>query len=264
MVSVYTKGRYGNTTWQQMAAWVYANKHGLMYSAPKESIAPAVWPSYHLHLNREGGINSVGEIYVNDDKHSYTELPFNESWRLHNIIIGTKSVETGYFQSYLYLSGYEDQLRHAFKMTGRTNYGKIAIHWRLGDYRALIDKHPIATDTYLISAIQTIWGKAGSVNRFVFYSDEIDHCKEFVKRNYPNMQDVFEFSEDDVEDAFRNMMHSEHQIVSNSSLSVLAAILNPNRRKIIVCPDESCYFGPNNSHLDASTIMPEDWIRIKY
>lgn len=265
MVSVYTKGRYGNSTWQQMVAWVYAKKHGLEYSAPKESLAPNVWLTYHKHLQREDWDYARKHIEINDGKHSYAELPFDEDWRDLNIIIGTKSIETGYFQSYLYLSGYEDQIRHAFDMHGHTKYGRVGLHWRLGDYRQFITKHPIATDVYMLNAIAKVWDMAGTVKEFIFYSDEINHCREFVKKYYYNYPDgLFCFSELDVESDFMDMMHCEHQVVCNSSYSVLAGILNPNRRKIIVCPDESCYFGPDNSLLDTSTIMPSDWVRIKY
>lgn len=264
MVSAYTKGRFGNSTWIQMAAWVYAQKHSLSYSAPPATTAPEVWPSYHLHLISSNWRESPTKIGVNDWGHTYRELPFEEEWRENNIMIGDSGVETGYFQSYLYLSGYEDRLRNAFKMNGPIDYGWVAIHWRLGDYRGLQDKHPVATERYMLEALACIMRTPGTGHfRFLFFSDEIDHCKQFVYDHFKNNVRFF-FSKGDVESDFKKMMHCEHQIVSNSSFSVLSAILNPNRRRIVICPDESSYFGLGNSHLDTSTIMPEDWMRVKF
>lgn len=273
MVSVYTKGRYGNSTWQQMAAWVYAKKHGLNYSAPTESLAPNVWPTYHNHLQRVNW-NASGEdiVEVNDGGHAYAELPFQENWRERLIMIGSKSIETGYFQSWKYLHGYEQQLKDAFllssKKIGAFDYGDgIIIHVRRGDYLTYNTKHPPVTEEYLLSAIHYImsiyWHPFTDKPMFTFCSDDIGYCKEFVNGYFKGTENRFFFSQKNEEDEFKKMANCSYLITSNSSFSVLAGILNINA-KCIVCPDERNYFGPDNSALETKDIMPSNWFRIKY
>jgi len=183
MVGFITKGRFGNFHFIAAAAYAYSLKHGLEFHVPDKSLAPHLWPVYLQHLRNSNWNPNLETVYVNDEGHKYHELPFEESWRDKNIIIGTTSIETGYFQSYRYLQGYEEQIRREFNFSGETKNDVCSIHWRLTDYRSLPDKHPILTDRYMLEAIKYIKNKTG-VNKFKFYSDEINHCEEFVDRYF--------------------------------------------------------------------------------
>lgn len=273
MVSVYTKGRYANGTWQQMAAWVYAKKYGLEYSAPKQSLAPNVWPTYHQHLQNPNWDDSLEIVEVNDGKHSYVELPFKEEWRDKNIMIGTKSVETGYFQSWRYIDGYQIELKNAFRMIPDTLWhmpviNPPAIHVRRSDYLNYPTKHPVITESYLIEAVERVKREYrhyfSTSPSFIFYSDDIPWCKEFVNSKYEDRRGDFFYSEgkSEMED-FVSMVYSSYLITSNSSFSVLAGILN-TQAKMVICPHEDSYFGVDNKHLDVATMYPDNWIRIKY
>lgn len=273
MVSVYTKGRYGNSTWQQMVAWVYAQKHGLQYSAPKQTLAPHLWPSYHQHLVNTHWNDNLEIIEVNDGKHSYVELPFKEQWRNENIMIGTKSIETGYFQSWKYITPYIPQLKKAFNIQAKKNDSLVyingpMIHVRRGDYLGISDKHPVVTEQYLLNAIEIVSKNNDYYTHrdthFTFCSDDIEWCKEFVIKYFPDKTNLFFYKEGENEESdFMDMVFCSYLITSNSTFSVLAGILNTNAKKII-CPHEDNYFGYQNKHLETKDIMPPFWTRIKY
>ncbi len=265
MVSVYLKGRYANNLFQQSAAYIYALKHGLEYHCPENTLAPHIWPNYFTHLSNPKWEPELIKVHVNDDGHLYKELEFNEAWRHNNIMIGTPDIQSGYFQSHLYISGYEPAIRKAFNLNATTIPYTCSIHFRGGDYYEHKLKHPPITAEYLRQAINAMISKTGCQWYFV-YTDDIPHCTEVmaeVVKSFPGIRFVLNLSGTE-EDDFSNLMSHANAITANSSFSVLAAILNHNPEKVVVCPHEDNYFGINNKHLDCSTMMPESWIRIKY
>ena len=52
-------------------------------------------------------------------------------------------------------------------------------------------------------------------------------------------------------------------IIANSSFSWWGAWLSANENKTICSPDPKIWFGPNNSHLDTSDLIPNDWVIIE-
>jgi hypothetical protein len=272
MVSVFTKGRFANSTWQQMTGWVYAKKHGLEYCAPKESLAPSVWPTYHQHLQNPNWNPDLEIVEVNDGRHSFVELPFKEEWRDKNIMIGTKDIRTGYFQSWRYIDGWQSNLINEFNLSigyhnAEYNTEMVIIHVRRGDYLQYSTKHPVVTDEYLLSAIHFIQNNFTSswvrLPKFMFCSDDIPYCRGFVKKYFISSEDQFSFSIGTTQDDFIAMCNCPFLVTSNSSFSVLAGILN-RHSIMVVCPHEDNYFGPDNSALATMDIMPPRWHRIKY
>jgi len=261
MVSCIIKGRLGNNGFIQMAAYCYALKHGLEYHCPDNTLASDIWPNYFTHLSNPNWNPNLETVYVNDGKHSYTELPFKEEWRCKNIIIGTKDGSTGFFQSYKYLKGYHDEIREAFKLPTTFIPNKIAYHVRRTDFLQLQLKHPVVTENYLSLSMVRLNSRMDVNTLHAYYSDDIDWCKEFTKKL--NGINYFVFSENNSpESDFNDIMQCEHIVTSNSTFSVLAAILAPNPNKVVICPEK--FFGEGNSHLDTSTLYPHGWIKEKY
>lgn len=244
-----------------MAAYAYALKHGLEYHCPDNTLAPHLWPNYFTHLSNPNWNPDLETIHVNDNQHSYRELEFKEEWRDKNIVIGTTDIKTGYFQSYRYLRGYHDEIREAFKLPTTYIPNKVAYHVRRTDFLNLKEKHPIITEKYLIKAMDDLSNKVNGSTVNVFYSDDIDWCKTFAKNVHSF--NYFDFSKSNsAESDFKDIMQCEHIVTSNSTFSVLAAILNPNPNKVVVCPEN--FFGKSNSHLDTSTLYPHGWIKEIY
>lgn len=267
MVSFISKGRYGNFLFVACAAYAYALKHGLGFHVQDKSLAPHQWKLYLQHLINPNWDSTLETVYVNDDKHTYTELPFKEEWRNKNIIIGTNDINTGYFQSYKYFEGYEEQIRQAFNFKPTLLKDFVSIHVRRGDYVNLNEHHPTVTLEYISEAIYKVRTVTKRRWKFIVFSDDIEWCKaNFIKGVYDEGLSSHEFfySENKTEqEDFLAMMSCQHNIVANSSFSVLAALLNPFRH-LVVCPHENNYFGIKNKHLDVSTLYPDNWKRIKY
>ena len=244
-----------------MAAYVYALKHGLEYHCPDSTLAPHLWPNYFTHLSNPNWNPNLQTVYVNDDKHSYTELPFKEEWRDKNIIIGTKDGSTGFFQSYKYLKGYHDEIREAFKLPITYLPNTISYHIRRGDFLNLSDKHPVITENYLNTAMIRLANKINIGTVHCFYSDDIEWVKKYCASISVNGS--FWFSENEnPETDFQLIMSAENVVTSNSTFSVLAAILASNPNKVVICPEK--FFGEGNAHLDTSTLYPHGWIKESY
>lgn len=266
MVSCIIKGRLGNNGFIQMAAFAYALKHGLEYHCPKQTLAPHLWPNYFTHLLNPDWNPDLETIYVNDNQHSFRELEFKEEWRDKNIIIGTTDINSGYFQSHLYIKNYEKQLLYKFDLLEYSpKENACSIHFRASDYKLLPKHHPLITKGYLKSAIDTILDKT-KCEQFVVYTDDMDYCYPILlelRKEFKNIEILLSIGGSELDD-FSSLISYKYNIVSNSSYSVLAAILNPNKEKVVVCPHEDNYFGELNKKLDVSTLYPESWIRIKY
>ncbi|MEO7048911.1 MAG: alpha-1,2-fucosyltransferase [Ferruginibacter sp.] len=240
-----------------MAATIgLAEKYNLEYAFPENSISPKYFPRYFNHLplvDDKGFYHGVKTIVENG--HGYNKIGFQES-STDNIILD------GYWQSYKYWYFCIDKIRRAFNFDYTTDEGIVGIHWRFGDYRQLKTKHPIMTERYMLDSINYFL-KRGWRN-FIFYSDEIYECKDFVQRHFPirNFLSIgFSENKSELQD-FESLMKCQHQIISNSSFSLMAALLNAYPEKIVIspCPDE--WYGSENSHLETKDMIPESWIKI--
>ena len=214
--------------------------------------------SKHL-VNKEYN-QFLPKIILEEKQHSYHEQPFNHGWENLNIVFN------GYFQSYLYFDWNREEI---LKLFGFQSDGKyltedvpVSIHIRRGDYVQLQDKHPVITEGYLANAIDVF--KSQNFKDFLVFSDDIPFCKENINdRIYPGVH--FKYSEGNNEwQDMELMSNCGGHIISNSTFSWWAAWLNQNPNKIVVTPDEESWFGVNYKHHDVSTLLPKDWVRIKY
>lgn len=254
MVVPVLVGRFGNQLFQIACAIAYATKHGLEYHIPAHTANDTVWEPVITHLENPNYDEKLPAIRIEEKTHAYHEIEFKEEWRNYNIFL------SGYWQSYKYFDWCIDDVR---RIVGNLNFNLnvCSVHVRRGDYLKYPYKHPVVTEKYLHEAISYMADKGDRM--FLFFSDDIEWCKDFMKSAHLSV--FYSFSEtNDVKTDFLYMMNCENNIVANSSFSVLAAILNPNPSKIVVCPHEDNYFGINNKHLDVSTLYPENWHRIKY
>lgn len=241
-MSVYAKqyGRLGNNLFQKAAAIGYAMKHGKEYN-----LCP--W-------NTNNTVNAGRPVYIREDSHSYQELPLLHH---HRIMLD------GYWQSDRYFSHCREEVLKAFGYNWELIPGVCSIHVRRGDYLLYPDKHPVISEEYLDHAIWYMHEHVG-ISRFIVFSDDIEFCKEFVpRRMYP--RDSIEYSEgrSEVED-LEFMSSCAHNIIANSTFSWWSAWLNQNPNKVVVSPSKDNWFGPGNSHLDTSDLIPDSWIQIKY
>jgi hypothetical protein len=233
------------------AALGYSYDYNTAFVLPTRTLNESIWPNYF----KGKFVDSAKYTWMFKDvyrepSHSYTKIPYFEN----SVLL------EGYFQSYMYFADHLDNIRSVFGFTRQTIRHSVSLHVRRGDYLKFPTKHPLATLDYFFYAVQSV----DPNYRFFVFSDDIFWCKENLYRVLPKGAFItFVEPGDPVED-MKWMAACEHNICSNSSYSVMAAILNKNPDKRVICPHEDSYFGVDNRHLDVSTMMPPEWKRIKF
>ncbi len=253
IVSFRNAGRYGNQLFEIAATYAYAKMHGIDFSVPNKTHDQFWQPVYYTHLANKNWIPGREDILINENGHEYQELFFDESWKYDSKQI----VLNGYFQSEKYFKEYRQEIIDLFGYTNSfPKIGYTSVFVRRGDYLKYADKHPPATVEYLMAAMDFVNGMSGCTN-FIYFSDDIDWCKNNIKSQKYNIEFCTGLPFD-IE--LKYMSACEHQIGSNSTFSWWAAWFNQNPNKICVAPKE--WFGPGNSHLNTKDICPENWIRL--
>ena len=199
---------------------------------------------------------------------------------------------TGYFQNDKYfkdkyaeicailqLTEQKNQVRELYKNeswaadligNARKNRILVSTHFRIGDYTATVDVHPVMTTEYYNRAIshiieQTRETSPNGVSFLVFY-DPCDKCK--VEQRIGELKtrfgrDIdFIFIEDTIPDCQQVLLMSlcDHNIIANSTFSWWGAYFNDNPDKIVCYP--SIWFGPVLSYHDTSDLCLKTWHKI--
>lgn len=251
-------GRMGNFLYQAAAAYGYSKKYELELVVPSTTNNAKWNPLYLQHMVNPSFEQNKENILLNENGHHYQLLPFKEDWRNQYIVLN------GYYQSYKYFDFCREEMIKDFGFPYEINEGVVSVHVRRGDYLLYPTKHPVVTPVFLISAMKKIVEKG--YNKFYFFSDDNYWVKEFfndVSIHFGNDVELAIHEGDEV-DALIKMSCCEHNICSNSTLSVWAAELNQNPNKIVILPHENNWFGKDNKHLNICDLYRPEWIQIKY
>ena len=89
--------------------------------------------------------------------------------------------------------------------------------------------------------------------KFVFFSDDIEWCKETFGLSRRN---IYIENQEDVLDLYL-MSKIHNNIIANSSFSWWGAWLNEIEDKKVLTPP--VWFGPKNTHLTMKDLIPESW-----
>ena len=130
----------------------------------------------------------------------------------------------------------------------------IALHIRRGDF--LINSanhHNLGLDYY-----EKCLKKFDNDRTVIIFSDDSVSCKE---------QDLFSYyrflvaeGNDSYTDLCLMSLCSDF-IIANSSFSWWGAWLSKSVNKVVCAPEK--WMGPDNSHLDTSDIVPDEWTIVK-
>jgi len=168
----------------------------------------------------------------------------------------------GYFQSERYFSHCLDEVKFYLRMKDEPPPNDYcAIHWRAGDYGAAPTEfkpegnptHPRMALNYYKPAMALF----GSAQKFLVFSDDLKAARNLFG-------DRVEYSEGlDYLDDFRLMKSCKHFIISNSSYSLMAAILGEHKDKQVIGP--SPWFGGEyaSTHDDRDILSP-GWYVVHY
>lgn len=269
MVSCNLIGRMANQMFQISCCIAYALRHGMEYHIPAHTMNDSVWKPMFTHLENPNWDNKISSLTIKEGKHSYEKIPAPNKFHFDFDISSISGDEInwiidGYRQSLKYFEDYLPEVRKAFGFTYTPIYGLTScIHIRRGDYLNFPDKHPVVNEDYLIKAVLKML--SNKVVNFRVFSDDIKWCKDFFNNSDLSKLANFIYSEGKTElEDFQEMLYCPNFIISNSTYSLMAAILSENPNKIVISPDETNWFGDGNLHLDVSDLIPKEYIRIKY
>jgi len=231
----------------QLAALIgYCSKHGGTWGIPvgyRHKTIYQYWP--HLPLYRGRSLPVWAE-----PSFEYTEIPkHGKGIKLH-----------GFFQSLKYFEHCQDEVRHWIRLI-ETPIERVSIHIRRGDYVTMPDNFPPITDKYITESI--LHFNSLGYRRFLVLSDDIQWCKNYIQNSSLSEND-FKYSEGHNEyEALSLMASCEHNIISNSSFSWMAAWYNTNKNKIVISPSKETWFGEKNGNFKMTKdLIPESWIQI--
>jgi len=174
----------------------------------------------------------------------------------------------GYWQYFPYYKNIIPQLQKEFQLKTEVYTEKflkyaemiwstesISLHVRRGDYLLCRkgDFYNLSANYYFdaLTKVKRIKG-----DLFIF-SDDIPWCKKTFNQDFFSRKLVFV----DIDDylAFELMRMCRHNIITNSTFSWWAAVLNSNLDKMVVCPHR--YLG--DSEEDSNKLrLPQEWIKI--
>jgi hypothetical protein len=195
----------------------------------------------------------------------YTGAPLPE----HFIEFGYQDVRLrrsvsllGFFQSERFFSHCVDEVKHYFRMKDEPPLNDYcAIHWRAGDYGATPTKlkpkgnpaHPRMTLDYYKPAMAMF----GSSQKYLVFSDDLEAAQDMFGKEVEYSTGL------DYLDDFRLMKRCKHFIISNSSYSLMAAMLGEHPDKQVVGPSP-WFGGPDARTLDERDILIPGWHVVHY
>jgi hypothetical protein len=243
-IVVKLMGRCGNQFYQIATGLAYAKEHELDFYATSvaencdenayyfRGFPTRDQAGFNYEEKRHESVNGkMGNAY-------YAPIP-----KMNNVFL------LGFWQSFKYFDAHRQHILESFKIPYEMQEGVVSIHVRRGDYLVPNSNFPSLDIEYYRKAINHM-NELGCY-RFMVFSDDIAYCKElFTDDNFPNplaiaaeSGNIFGFSEGATELEDLSLMNScEHNIIANSSFSFVAAWLNQNPNKIVLCPDREHLF----------------------
>lgn len=260
MITISNFGwRLGNQMLQITAAYTLAKENNDEFLCPKWDYQKYFKLKHKLYQGEQ-----IENTYKETGFH-YNKIPYSPNLSLE-----------GYFQSYKYftpeilqeLFEFDDNVSFSIKISGIekiTNNNGLdlcSIHVRRGDYLKYPDHHPLCSEEYYIQAINKMSHERG-ISNFLVCSDDISWCKDFFGKFGDSCTFLFSECDSDMAD-FSLMRSCEHNIISNSTFSLMAAMLNQNPNKIVISPSKDNWHGAGYGHWNHDDLIPPDWIQIKF
>ena len=262
MISAETMGRLGNQMFIVATAHSLAldNNDSTIFSEYVIGVTPLTRRETSIHrstvlrkVKYTNDLSFIKYVYSENPDQSFSSIPYQKDIFLK-----------GYFQSEKYFKHNRESILNLFSPIVpidnllEKKYKSIihkedvvSVHIRRGDYLKFSDYHANMGSDYYAEAMN----RFPSSSTFVFFSDDIEWCKE----NFKGENNIFIEKQEDVLDLYL-MSKITNNIIANSSFSWWSAWINENENKIVIAP--KVWFGPKNQHLSRKDLTPNDWVLI--
>jgi hypothetical protein len=182
----------------------------------------------------------------------------------------------GYYQSYKYFEERYDTICKMIRLEQQKNFIKnkysqydfvntVSMHFRIGDFELVKEKHPILEYSYYESALKTIIENNPNVNSILYFNEKKDIVKvhEIILKLMKEFDKIIFICVNNVEEDWEEMLLMsicEHNIIANSTFSWWSAYFNDNPNKMVCYP--SIWFGPKLSKNNTDDLCPPNWTKI--
>ncbi len=294
MLTIDLMGGLGNQLFQIFVTIAYAlnHKHKFVFTHDEILKVGVHRPTYWNHfLKRLAMFTTANKAHglANDFAKMWPRYkePYFRYHEIQAIDPNTHFVLHGYFQSYKYFETVQDKIykmiqleeqQHAIRaeypaLLEKTNSQEIIIsmHFRLGDFKAKQQYHPIIHPHYYEMALKTILNKSAHQNYKVLYFCEaedniyVDQVIVKIRSILSNYHITFVKVDDSIADWKQMLIMSccDHNIIANSSYSWWGAYLNASATKMVCYPN--VWFGPGIPHTGNNAVddmFPHSWTKI--
>ena len=252
-------GRLGNQMFQYAALVGIATKKGFEYGIPHKNasvkkVVNSVTGEEKLDLLDFFNNIKAKNVNESNEKTIYYDRACKYEPGFFDVVEDGMDI-LGYFQSEKYFSHCEKEIREQFAFDEKehmfawhhvnkgTYDNPICVHVRRGDYAHYNGIHDFPRKDFYPEAM-----KEFPDGRFVFYSDDLDWCREeFPGHDYVDKKNPYQ--------ALQSMSCCRGHIIANSSFSWWAAWLRGKNGKTVA---PSKWFGPKGQQ-DWQDIYCEGW-----
>jgi hypothetical protein len=189
-------------------------------------------------------------------------------WDPRFLKVGRDSYFSGYWQSYKYYSGFEEEIREAFDfieplsarnqdfLGGSAGRTLIGVHVRRGDYLTNRDFSGVCNLDYYREALRLVTAQATSP-LIAFFSDDLNWCRDNLSTGEGSCFVDWNRGEESYAD-MRLMKACDGLVIANSSFSWWAAWLGERAGRVVAAP--GTWYGGRTA--DNPDIAPPSWKRI--
>ena len=283
-VSCNLKGGLGNQLFQIFATISYGKKYDRTVIFPySEELRTGTIRNTYWHSFLKGllSFTTYGDnMYKKNMELMGYPVLREQGFSFQNLanVSNENVILDGYYQSYKYfendidfiyqqlsLKDLQQQVKDktASYFTGETN---VSMHFRIGDYKAIQDCHPVMTYEYYHKALSQIeTGCQGKKINVMYFHETVDTTDvniiiDKLKQEHSSVQ--FTRVKDELSDWEQVLLMSccDHNIIANSTFSWWGAYFNTNNNRIVCYP--ALWFGSRMSH-NTSDLFPSDWVKIE-
>lgn len=193
---------------------------------------------------------------------------------LHDFELNSKERQIknirGFFTSYKYIRSYIYHNGPTLELKNKSQWlineipklrkaNPIIIHIRRRDFVQLKNTEGLVSEKYFDTAISKLLSYTSNCNEIWLFSDDYDEiCHWKIFKKYSVILKESKNSEIDPAEILYLMSLSNFMIVSNSSFSLVAALIN-NQNKRVICPSEPF----RNGRISHDEMYPADWEKIE-